>query len=213
MFARLGVGDDDRRAERGLDELAREQALGVVAEHDRVGIARRARARASTIRARSACGERRGRLPIGAHDLLVVRDDARLARRRPVVERHAARARRRRSRRTARAAAPPSASSPTRADERHLRAERAQVVRDVARAAERERVIAHRDHRYRRFGRDARDAAPDPLVEHHVADDDDAPARHAREQLARASGVASTSGMPTRSTIQCGRASSSDAAR
>ena len=52
--------------------------------------------------------------------------------------------------------------------------ERDQVARDIGRAAGHEAFALKIHHRHRRFRRNARHAAPDELVEHHVADDEDA---------------------------------------
>ncbi len=58
------------------------------------------------------------------------------------------------------------------ADERHTRAERREIVRDVGRAAQPHVLRLEADHRHRRFGRDARHRADDEAVDHDVADDE-----------------------------------------
>ena len=68
------------------------------------------------------------------------------------------------------------------ADERHAAAERRDVVRDVGRAAEPVFVAREADDRHRRFRRDAIDVADQEVIEHHVADDDDATAGEARSE-------------------------------
>ena len=55
---------------------------------------------------------------------------------------------------------------------RHV--ERGQVARDVGRAAGHEAFALEIHDRHRRFRRNARDAAPDELVQHHVAEDEHA---------------------------------------
>ena len=52
--------------------------------------------------------------------------------------------------------------------------QRHEVAGHVGRAAGHETFAGEIHHRHRRFRRDARDAAPDELVEHHVADDEHA---------------------------------------
>ena len=71
-------------------------------------------------------------------------------------------------------------------DERRLSAERRDVVRHVGRAAHPQHLVIEGDDRHRRLGRDARDAADDELVEHGVADDEDAGAAGRRRDPARA---------------------------
>ena len=170
MLAGFGSATTTARRERRLDDVA----VRTTPSRSRSGRRRRRRRPRAAPPRRSARGRPRasgaGRFPIGAHDLLVVRDDARLARRRPVVEREHRPTYRQSISSSSSRTRSPSASLPTPPTNVTARAERAQVVGDVARAAERERVIVHRDDRHRRLGRDARDAAPDPLVDHHVAD-------------------------------------------
>ncbi len=183
----LGVGGDHARSLRRLDDLAAEQALRVIAEdhgvivaraaRDRLGHARRGRAWSSGARdsqsARTTCwlcATMRvlrvvGR-PATRHDGGAVDRDA--------VEQ--------------RAHAFALGIVADGAGDTDRRADRPQVVGDVARAAERERVVRHGDDRHGGLGRDARDAAPDPLVEHHVADDEHAPPAHPLEQVARVRG-------------------------
>ena len=54
------------------------------------------------------------------------------------------------------------------------RLQRNEIARDVGRAAGHETFAVKIHDRHRRFRRNARYAAPDELVEHHVADDEDA---------------------------------------
>ena len=140
--------DDRRRARRMLLDLAEDAPLDVVGD---LGVG----------------------LVVDARHLLVpVGDDADLGRRRPAGvadERRgdagfAAGVRQRRGRLV-------HAGD---GDERRLAAERGDVVRDVGRAAHPEHLVIERDDRHRRLGRDAGDAADDELVEHGVADDEDA---------------------------------------
>ena len=56
------------------------------------------------------------------------------------------------------------------ADENAARPERRNVARDVAGAADFDLVVADREHRRRRFGRNARDVAIDEIVKHKIAD-------------------------------------------
>ena len=56
------------------------------------------------------------------------------------------------------------------ADKNAGRAERRDVARHIAGAADLDRVALDRQHRRRRLGRNARDLAIDEVVEHHVAD-------------------------------------------
>ena len=55
-------------------------------------------------------------------------------------------------------------------DENTPRAKRRDVARDIARAADIEFAAPCRDHRRRRFRRDARDFAIDEFVQHQIAD-------------------------------------------
>ena len=64
----------------------------------------------------------------------------------------------------------PASSSPTSADENALRPERGDVARDVASAADLDRVVRHLQNRRRRLRRNPRDFAVDEIVEHDVAD-------------------------------------------
>ena len=63
---------------------------------------------------------------------------------------------------------------------RHV--QRGQIARDVGRAAGHEAFALEIHDRHRRFRRNARDAAPDELVEHHVADDEHAGFRRSHSQ-------------------------------
>ena len=68
------------------------------------------------------------------------------------------------------ASARPASSSPTTPTKMQARAERDQVARHVAGAADHQVGALDRDHRGRRLRRDARDVAIDELVEHQIAD-------------------------------------------
>ena len=72
------------------------------------------------------------------------------------------------------------------ADDRGAHAERAQVGEHVGRAAEVDSLAAYVHDGDGRLGRDARDVAPDELVEHHVAEDDHVAQAHRRDDLGRA---------------------------
>ena len=67
-----------------------------------------------------------------------------------------------------------------------LSAQRVHVVGHVAGATQVEALMGDLDHRDRRLGRDARDAAPEELVQHHVTHDQDAAAAEAPDQAPRA---------------------------
>ena len=56
------------------------------------------------------------------------------------------------------------------ADENAARAERGDIARDVAGAADLTFAVPDREHRRRRLGRNARDLAVDEIVEHEIAD-------------------------------------------
>ena len=82
-------------------------------------------------------------------------------------------------------------SSPITPSELDAAAERGDVVRDVGGAAEAVLLLLEADHRDRRFGRNALDAADDEVIEHHVADDQDgrpAAAATQRRQFSRRGG-------------------------
>ena len=66
-----------------------------------------------------------------------------------------------------------------------VRVQRAQIVGDVAGAAERERVVGYGDDGNRRLRRDPRNGSPNPFVDHQVADDQDSAAGCALEERAR----------------------------
>ena len=154
---------------------------------------RSAAARARSRRAARASGSP-SRSPrdfaVGAHHLLRVGDDARLHRGRP-----------RRDRAPRRRVSTPRSSSCAqhRAGRRRRRrprptsigfgAERAQVRSDVAGAAERAALALDLDHRNRRLGRDAVDAAPQVAVEHQVAEHQQAATREACDQRVKAGRV------------------------
>ena len=59
------------------------------------------------------------------------------------------------------------------AEELDAAAERGDVVRDVGGSSQAVLLLLEADHRDRRFGRNALDAADDEVIEHHVADDQD----------------------------------------
>ncbi len=69
---------------------------------------------------------------------------------------------------------PPAAIRPDQANDRDIVNEFAQIARHIRRAAGIKTLARHLDHRHRRFGRNAADFAPDKLVQHEVADDEDA---------------------------------------
>ena len=75
------------------------------------------------------------------------------------------------------------------ADERGAATERHDVVRRVCRAAK-PQILGLEPHDWdRRLRRDARHAADDEAIEHHVADDEDREAGEAIDQLAGATRV------------------------
>ena len=75
-----------------------------------------------------------------------------------------------------------------------LRAHRHHVAHHVAGAAERTRFAPHVHHRHRRFGAHALDVAPQVLVEHHVAHDEQAHALEAVHQLLEARELEASAG-------------------
>ena len=60
------------------------------------------------------------------------------------------------------------------AGQRRLTAERGEIARHIAGAAQHHRFMGGGQHRDRRFGRDARDLAMHEPIDHDVADDGDA---------------------------------------
>jgi len=121
-------------------------------------------------------------LAIEPHDLLVMRDDARLLRRRPRARDddsgrvRAARAQRRDE---------PVAGGIPPDDAAHCgaAAERRDVAHHVPRAARPRVLIGDLDDGHRRFRRDAPHGAPDELVEHQVADDERADASEPPDEV------------------------------
>ena len=137
---------------------------------------------------------RHGQLPIRAQHVggKMLGDEAHLARRRPrgIANQHGSR-----SASPAPASAlsfAPASSSPTRPDEDAARAERGDVARDIAGAADIGLAALDRDDRRRRFRRNARHLAIDEFVEHEVAD-----AEHGLARNRLRSGLQNrTSGLP-----------------
>ena len=72
------------------------------------------------------------------------------------------------------------------ADERDRRPERREIHRDVGRPAGTIVVVVVLDDRHRSFGREPLDAAEEEVIEHHVADHDDATTREALHDRVRA---------------------------
>lgn len=64
-----------------------------------------------------------------------------------------------------------------------LAAERRDVVDDIGRAARDDFLTGLLEHKHGGFARDARDAAVEVDVGDHVANDEDAPALHARQGI------------------------------
>jgi hypothetical protein len=171
--------DDRRDAGRagGLDrvarDLGRDDALGVVGQHERLRAADPLVDRAAE-RVGGDAGHRLPRLAIDAHDLLLLRDEARLLARRSI--RIGDRAVLDVALRELRAEDAGGVVGADHADERGHAAERADVGGGVRRAAERPVVGADLEHRHRRLGRDPRHVAAQVLVEHDVTDDEHAAA-------------------------------------
>ena len=69
---------------------------------------------------------------------------------------------------------PAAAIRPDHSDDRDVVDEFAQIARDIGRAAGVKAFACYLDHRHRRLGRNAAHFAPDKLVQHQVADDEDA---------------------------------------
>ena len=130
----------------------------------------------------------RASLAICAHDRLVMRDDARLDRRRATTVNHdhlvglsgtgLAQLR-------AQALARPIISDDTCDGRAH--AERDEVCQHIRRPAQMHRLAPHIHDRHRRFGRDARHFAPHKLVQHQVAEHHDRHPVHAIDDLSGAS--------------------------
>ena len=171
--ALLGVDADlqpacTRGRDRHVEHGARDDALAVVADDEAVAARQLALEHAQQPGERLA-GDLGARLPVGAHHLLRVGDDARLHRRRPQriahdgARVHAARGER----------IEQLLRATILADEPHqhrLGAECGEVRSHVPGAAERAGFPLHLDHRHGRLGRDALAAAPQVVVEHQVAE-------------------------------------------
>ena len=115
---------------------------------------------------------RRGGFPIGAHQMgrVVLGDEAHLARGLPRLVDHkigndqtvelAERVGQRQA----------GLVVADQTDEDAFRAERRDIARHIAGAADLDRAVPDREHRRRRLGRNARDFAIDEIVEHEIAD-------------------------------------------
>ncbi len=68
----------------------------------------------------------------------------------------------------------PAAIRPQQTDDRRSRDELAEVARHVGRAAGVKTLARHFHHRHRRLGRNAADFSPDELVQHQIAEDENA---------------------------------------
>ena len=178
-LAELGGGFDDR-AHHALGQ----RPLGVVGEHHRARLGQ-GRDRVADHRVLDLARDRLCHFPIGAQHVgrlaALAGDEADLARRRPRAVDHQAGLdvglggeRRAHGARAVVVA--------DHADEQTTRAERGDVARDVAGAADHRLLARHRNHRRWRLGRDARDVAVDELVEHEVADAKHRPARNRMRQ-------------------------------
>ena len=69
---------------------------------------------------------------------------------------------------------PPAAVRADHPDDRDVVDEFAQIPRDIGRAAGIKALAGHFDHRHGRLRRNPADFAPDELVQHQIADDEDA---------------------------------------
>ena len=181
--ARGARGRSTRRSSRGGHD-----ALLVVGDDERACTRGSSRAHARRrARASSARGELARVLPVGAHHLLAVRDDAGLERRGAGAGRRStSRASTPARLRAPRARASPAASRPTTPASAAAPPSERTLRGHVAGAAQVEALRPSPDDRHRGLGRDARDPAPEELVEHHVAEDEHALAAHrGDERLAR----------------------------
>ena len=154
MLAGLGSASTNRHAASRLDDLAAEQSLGVVAQDHGVASRRVRRARTAPSRRAIARPQRRRRFPICAHDLLAVRDDARLARRRTVRGGEYARVVDLLAAQQLAHVVSANASSPIVPGEDDVGVQRPQIIGDVTGPAERKRVIRYGDDRNGCLGRD-----------------------------------------------------------
>ena len=154
----------------GAGDALGERTLGVVGQHHRTDFGHR-RFRMGDDRGFGFCTGRFHGLPIGPHQVgrVVLRHVAHLARRLPCpVDHQVGDDRAELGERSAQCAAGLVVADQP--DEYALRPERGDVARDVASAADLDRVVRHLQNRRRRLRRNPRDFAVDEIVEHDVAD-------------------------------------------
>ena len=161
-----------------IQHRGRYDSFAVVGDEHRRRVGKRALDAPPQLVDHGGCGRFAGFL-VGAQDLLVVRDDARLERgaacgigEHPRVRVH-----------FARVELSPQALGrgvgPRDSDQDGRRPERANVVGHVGRSAQAKLLALHVDHQHGRFGGNARGAAPEVAVEDHVSDHDHAAAAEA----------------------------------
>ena len=178
--------DNDRHAEpprlidHGAYDARREHALGISRTAPRHQRAAAPLARMRDDRRLAVAARRVGRLPIGPDQMASnsVRTQSALcawsaAPDRPRVGVDQCR----RAWRTLPTTLRPASSSPIRRDKDAPRAERGDIARHVAGAADTDDVVADREHGRRRLRRDARNVAVNEIVEHDIADAEDRSAR------------------------------------
>ena len=172
----LGIDDHGnagvpRRADRGLDHVAREHALGVIREDQHIDAVEAVGDDIDDASAGDVVHRALG-LPVGPQQLLAARHIARLdggpppaldqqvGLDRALLADHGDQV-------------PADLVVAHRGDETNLGPQRDQVARHIARPAQHGLVGADADHRHRRLGRDALDLAVDEAVEHQIADHHD----------------------------------------
>ena len=171
---RMGVDRQHLSARRGraadvIGQILIEQSLAVIGDHHAIDALYRLVDEFQKLRPQHRCQRERA-LAIHPHHLLMPRDHARLQN--GVVARTAQHAGGIDSRLRQQAGEPAAAGIVAGdAEQRGLRAQAAQIARDIRRAARVEGLAGHVDDRHGRFRRDPRHAAPDEFVQHEVADD------------------------------------------
>ena len=165
------LAEPPRRVDDGADDARGQHALGVVGQHHGADLRQR-RFGIGDDRSLALRAGRRGGLPIGAHQMrrVMLGDEAHLARGLPRLVDHqighdrAVELAERVGQRQARLVVADQT------DENASRAERGDIARHIAGAADLDLAVPDREHRRRRLRRNARDFAIDEIVEHEIAD-------------------------------------------